>query len=64
MVSNSNVIPIIEFDGSDYEYGSIWMKTLLKARGYWDIIDVGYNDFVDWNALSIETNKDTKEKEK
>jgi len=47
MVSNSNVIPIIEFDGSDYEYGSIWMKTLLKARGYWDIIDVGYNDFVD-----------------
>jgi len=27
------------------------MKTLLKGRGYWDDVDNGYSDLVDWNAL-------------
>ena len=34
MERNLNSIPILEFDGIDYEYWSIRMKTLLKGKGY------------------------------
>lgn len=39
-------------------------QTLLKERGYQDIVEVGYNDPTDWNSLSTNAKKDAKEKEK
>lgn len=60
MESNSNAIHIPKFEyGSDYEYQNIQMKTFLKGRSYWDIVEDGYNDHVDWSTLST----DAKEKE-
>lgn len=51
MAANNNTLPIPEFNGDDYEYWSIKMKTLLIGKGLWDIIEEGYNEPQDWNAL-------------
>ena len=64
MASNSNSIIIPEFDGADYEYWSVRMKTLLTVKGYWDIVVAGYTEPADWSALSAEAKKEAKENER
>lgn len=51
MASNNNTLPIPEFQGKDYEYWSIKMKTLLIGKVLWDIVEEGYSDPTDWNTL-------------
>ena len=64
MASNSNSTIILEFDGGDYEYWSISMKTLLIRKDYWDIVVVDYNEPAYWSALSANGKKKTKENER
>ena len=64
MASNSNSIIIPEFDGADYEYWSVRMKTLPIRKGYWDIVVVGYIESTDWSALSADAKKEAKENER
>ena len=64
MASNSNLITIPKFDGGDYEYWSVQMKTLLIRKGYWDIVAVGYSNPADWTALSVDVKKEVKENER
>lgn len=49
--SNNSSWPIIEFCGEDYEYWSIKMKILLIGKGFWEIVDDGYDEPSEWNAL-------------
>lgn len=64
MVSNSNSIIIPKFNGGDYEYWSVQMKTLLIRKRYWNILVVGYIELVDWSALSADAKKEAKENER
>ena len=43
--------PIPEFYGEDYEYWSIKMKTLLIGKGFWEIVEDGYDEPTDWTTL-------------
>jgi len=58
MTGNNNFIMIPKFDGSNYEYWSIRMRTILKGKGFWKIMEDGYNDPKYWNALSVNQKKD------
>jgi len=40
------------------------MKTLLKVKGYWDIVEAGYNDPTYWSALGADAKKESKENER
>ena len=53
MASNGNnpSWPITEFSGEDYEYWSIKMKTLLIGKGFWEIVEDGYDEPTDWSTL-------------
>ena len=64
MASNSNSIIIPKFDGGDYEYWSVQMKTLLIKKGYWDIMVASYIELTYWIALSVDAKKETKENER
>lgn len=57
MVSNSNSIQIPKFDGTNYEYWSIKMMTLLEGKDLWDIVEDGYKELDDWIVLSEDTKK-------
>jgi len=60
MENISNSIPILEFDGIDYEYWSIWMMTLLEGKDLWDVVEVGYTKPTDWSVLSKDKKKNLK----
>lgn len=53
MVSNSNLIAILEFDGTNYEYWTIRMMTLLKGKDLWDIVEDGSKETNDWSVLCV-----------
>jgi hypothetical protein len=41
-MSNSNSLPIAEFNGSDYDYWCIKMMNFLIGKDLWDIVEMGY----------------------
>lgn len=49
MVANGNnpSWPILEFSGEDYEYWLIKMNTLLIGKGFWEIVEDGYDEPTD-----------------
>ena len=53
MASNGNYPswPILEFNGEDYEYWLIKMKTLLIGKGFLEIVEDGYDEPTDWTTL-------------
>ena len=53
MASNGNnsAWPIPEFNGEDYEYWSIKMKTVLIGKGFQEIVEDGYDETTDWSTL-------------
>ncbi|KAK4390504.1 hypothetical protein Sango_2113700 [Sesamum angolense] len=40
--SSPSLIPF--FDGEDYEYWKIKMRTFLKAEGLWTLVEKGFNE--------------------
>ena len=60
-MSNSNQMLVPEFDGNDYDYWCIKMLTFFIGRDLWEIIESGYEEPADWNALT--TNERTARKE-
>ena len=51
MVANNNTLPILNFHRKDYEYWSIKMKILLMGKGFWKIVEDGYDEPTDWSTL-------------
>lgn len=50
------------FDGEDYDYWSVMMKTLLLSQDLWDLVENGYNEESD-AAGSSDRTSDKKIKE-
>jgi len=44
-------LPVPEFDGNDYDYWCIKMLTFLIGKDLWEIVESGYDEPADWNAL-------------
>ena len=51
-MSNSNSLPIPEFNGSDYDYWCIKMMTFLIGKDLWEIVETGYAEPEDWTTLN------------
>ena len=49
-MSNSNSLPIPEFNGSDYDYWCIKMMMFLIGKDLWEIVETGYIE--DWTTLN------------
>lgn len=63
-MSNSNHMPVPEFDGNDYDYWCIKMLTFLIGKDLWEIIESGYEEPTDWNALTANERTSRKEARK
>lgn len=53
MLSN-NQIPIPIFNGENYDYWDIKMRTFFMSQGLWDIVDNGFNNPADISRLTKE----------
>jgi hypothetical protein len=51
-MSNSNSLPIPEFNRSDYDYWCIKMMTFLIGKDLWEIVEMGYAEPEDWTTLT------------
>ena len=60
----ANNLQISEFDGADYQYWSIKMKTFFIGKDFWEIIESGYEEPTDWNTLQPNDRRLKKEVEK
>lgn len=49
----ANNLQIPEFDGVDYQYWSIKMKTFLIGKDFWEIVESGYEEPTDWNTMKL-----------
>ena len=49
--NNNSSWKIPTFCGEDYEYWYIKIKILLIGKGFWEIVEDGYEEPSDWNAL-------------
>lgn len=49
--ANFQVPSVLKFDG-DYDHWCLLMKTLLKSKEYWDVIDPGYDEPREGTVLS------------
>ena len=56
-------LAVPKFDGENYAWWSIIMKTLLKAKGFWEIIQEGYEEPLKWSSLEGEEKRVKKEKQ-
>lgn len=61
MAKNTNSLPILKFDGADYEYQRIKMKTLLMGKYLWDTEEDEYIEPIDWSVLVDDAKKTMKE---
>jgi hypothetical protein len=48
-MSNTNSLPIPEFNGSDYDY---WCIDLFIGKDLWEIVETGYAEPEDWTTLT------------
>ena len=53
-----------EFDGNDYDYWCIKMLTFLIGKDLWEIVESGYEEPADWNALTANERTTRKEARK
>ena len=60
-MSNSNSLPIPEFNGSDYDYWCIKMMTFLIRKDLWEIVETGYAEPEDWTTLNANDRVSKKE---
>jgi hypothetical protein len=51
-MSNTNSLPIPEFNGCDYDYCYIKMMTLFIGKDLWEIVETGYVEPEDWTTLN------------
>ena len=56
MAEGNNLLSIPKFDG-DYDHGSMLMENLLRSKEYWIIIEKGYTEPADVEALSTTQRK-------
>jgi len=63
-MSNSNQMLVPEFDGNDYDYWCIKMLTFLIGKDLCDIVESGYEEPADWNALTANERTTRKEARK
>lgn len=49
--NNNNSWPIQEFNGEEYDYWRIKMRTLIIGNRFWDVMEEGYNEPVNWSSL-------------
>ena len=53
-----------EFDGNDYHYWCIKMLTFFIGKYLWEIVELGYDELVDWNSLTANEKTTRKEARK
>eukprot|EP00253_Pinus_taeda_P009494 PITA_09494 len=53
-----------EFDGNNYDYWCIKMLTFLIGKDLWEIVESGYEEPTDWNALTANERTTRKEARK
>jgi hypothetical protein len=63
-MSNSNSLPIPEFNGSDYDYWCIKMMTFLIGKDLWEIVEMGYAELEDSTTLTANDKVAKKESRK
>ena len=63
-MSNSNQMLVPEFDGNDYDYWCINMLTFFIGKDLWEIVESGYEEPADWNALTANERTTRKEARK
>jgi hypothetical protein len=51
-VSNTNSLPIQEFNESGYDYWCIKMMTFFIGKFLWEIVETGYAEPEDWTTLN------------
>jgi hypothetical protein len=51
-MSNTNSLPITEFNGRDYDYWCIKMMTLFIGKDLWEIVKIGYAEPEYWTTLN------------
>ena len=50
-MSNYNQMLVPEFDGNVYHYWCIKMLIFQNRKKLWEIIELGYEEPTNWNAL-------------
>jgi hypothetical protein len=60
-MSNTNSLPIPEFNGSDYDYWCIKMMTFFIWKDLWEIVGMCYAEPKDWTTLNANDRVDKKE---
>jgi hypothetical protein len=51
-MSNTNSLPIQEFNESGYDYWCIKMMTFFIGKFLWEIVEMGYAEPEDWTTLN------------
>ena len=53
-----------EFDGNDYDYWCIKMLNFFIGKDLWEIVESGYDEPEDWNAVTANENTRRKDARK
>ncbi|GAB4838115.1 hypothetical protein Ancab_039836 [Ancistrocladus abbreviatus] len=61
--SSSYLLPIPIFNGENYEFWKIKMRTLLRSQNLWSCVEVGHNEPNSEESLSVEEKKKLEEDE-
>jgi hypothetical protein len=52
IMSNTNSLPIPEFNGRDYDYWCVKMMMFFIGKDLWDIVEMAYTEPEDWTTLT------------